>query len=337
MPLNKANIAYAADVNLDLNTLKSDDSPGDASDIADERSYLLHEQLKEQDNKVDKAAEPISTMMDKEVSFAPPTTPPRQIDIKKPPPALKSPALKSPTFMSPDFLANKIMKMSVDDDASATHSATPDDSVAPSTKASEAFEMMRKQDGSRSRPYISSIDLNTPELSRDFEGQYCASMERNGWRRPGIHVRRVINNLDVGKWSAEMPEKDEFPEYEGRSFLVKRPALDACMRDPNLYHKKKRFEDVKQVHKNHVSKHDWVYHLIVVNEGIELENAHFAGEQTHVIQTQYNPIKLDKHEHEYGCSLRLLYAYWEIAFSSGGLKIYSDGAEGSVNMKNFYD
>lgn len=337
MTLNKANEAIADELDefegVKEETVDNQDDSKIDNAARGERSYLLQELKK--NSPVAQVTE--TAAMPEASKETPPLTPPRQIEFK-PPPATKTPppAMKTSAFMSPDFLAANVMKMKLDDDDAAP--ATADESVAPSTKGSSEgyYEWARKQDGSRSSPYLTYINLNCPEISRDFEGQYCPTLERNGWQRPGVHVRHLINNLDMDMWSAEIPEEGEFAEFEGRCFLVKRPSHDACMKKPDLYHKKNKLDDVKQVHKNHKTKHDWVHHLIYFNEGVILENAHFAGEQTRVVETKHNPVKIEKHENEFDCNIRLLYVYWEIAFASGGMKIFKDNRS-QANKKNIFD
>ena len=81
-----------------------------------------------------------------------------------------------------------------------------------------------------------------------------------------------------------------------------------------------------------------MYHLVYVNEGVKLENSHFAGEVTSIIRTKYNPVKIKaKHEdNDFNMDGNLLYTYWEITFKEGSVKLGNED-EGRVEKKKLFN
>ena len=266
------------------------------------------------------------------VLMSPPVlTPPRQI----------VPKAKPSPFLSPSLFQKLSIAGSDADSVAASTSGHETTAREEGTNGPSLTTTFALEDGSRERPYRTFIDLERPETSRDFEAHFIVGMTRNKWERPGIHLRKMINMFDMESWTAEIPKVGEFPEVKGRAVLIRRPAFDFIQRKPKLYHKKLQKEDVKKAHQNYVRQEkiqDWVYHLVYMNEGVELENSHFAGEATSIVRTNFNPIKIEgKHENnDFNTDVHLLYAYWEIAFKDGGVKL-GDEDEGRVDKKNLFD
>ena len=257
------------------------------------------------------------------------------------PPQQPFPKAKSPPFLSPALFQKLSIAGSDADSVAASTTAHETTTRGEASNAGSLATSTVVEDGSRQRPYLSYIDLKHPEASRDFEAHFINGMTRNKWERPGIHIRKMINMFDMELWSAEIPKFGEFPEFKGRCILVRRPAFDFVQRKPRIYHKRLQKEDVKKAHQNYVRQEklqDWVYHLVYVNEGVELENSHFAGEATSIVRTNYNPVKIEaKHEdNDFNTDVNLLYAYWEIAFKEGGVKL-GDEDEGRVDKKKLFD
>lgn len=268
---------------------------------------------------------------------APPLTPPRPpLFASKSPPMF---ATKSPPFSSPHALFQK-MTLNDDDSATVDSSSGAGGAVAGSgATASKEDKQPPLQDGTRAHPYLTFLDLNTPERGRDFEATFVTLMHRAGWERPGIHIRRLVNNCDMEAWEAEIPGKEEHTEYAGRSILVRRPAFDHVQLKPKLYHSKIKKEDVFKAHTNYLLQGklvDWVYHLVYFNENVVLDNSHFSGEKTNKVKTEYVPVKIGSHDNPFGKDLYFLYASWEIAFQDGGVKL-GDADAGKVDKKKFFD
>lgn len=353
VPLNSANKALLArEQDKSVSSEKNSDAGSDVGKR--QRSFLLEEQgsVASTESVSSAASAPIATTSVATDSIPESAMPESQQPvaggIMRSPSFLtptrslpaKSPSFKSPSFKSPDNLPEMLKRMNVssDDNDSVAHSVNTED-ITGSADTQSSQETVQIQDGTREYPYLSFIDLNHPEMGRDFEAQFCQQMKRRGWRRPGIHVRRLINTLDIDSWSAEMPGDDEFPQFKGRCFLVRRPAWDAIQKQPNLYHKKLKIDDVKEVHLDQLSqkKHmDWVYYLVYTNSGVELDNSHFAGEKTSVVKTHHNAVKVSSSENEFCQDLRFMYVYWELALSTGGVKVV-DGEEKQLDKRKMFD
>ena len=291
-----------------------------------ERSFLLSEK-----------AAGAWTSETKPTMETPQKTATKKEDWLKSPPISTPPKTKSSPFLSPSLFQKLSLGGSDNDSAAPSVIATEEDSGATSSQTSSTTE-----DGSRQYPYLTFIDLEHPERSRDFDAHFVVAMSRLGWERPGIHVRKMINSFDMELWSAEIPKPGEFPKYEGRCMLVRRPAFDFIQRKPNLYHSKKLAkDDVKKAHQNYIRQgdiQDWVFHLLYVNDGIELDNSHFAGEVTSIVETGFNPVKLASghDDNEFNQDVRMLYVFWEIAYKHGGLKL-GDPDERKVDKKKLFD
>ena len=230
---------------------------------------------------------------------------------------------KSPN-LTPMF--NKL-SLGSDDESEAP---SPPNSVASSKPgvikaAAYSGRHSASEDGSREFPFKTFVNLDKPECTRDFDAHVVQGMKRLGWKRHGIHVRKFIQSMDMDLWTATVPA-DEFPEYEGRCLLIKRPAQDYIQRHPNLYHAKMKCAETKEAHEGYNLKGDlveYLFHLLIFPEGVVLDNTHFAGEATPIVQTHFNPVMVsaDHNDNNFGKDLPMMWVYWDIAFKDGGIKL----------------
>ena len=294
----------------------------------EQHSYLLSEKALASSNL------PMTTTEDDTEKQPPVLTPPRQIG---------TPIKSSASFLN--NLSPAFRKMSLDDNESiSTKGSTKGDGTEVSTKLSSLGE-----EGTESHPWIDWMNLEHPERNRDFEGHFVVNMNRFGWKRPAIHIRKHIVPMDMEFWTAFVPEKGKFPMFRNRCVMIKRPAFDFYQRNPDKYHDKLTLGEaadncqaVFEAHTHYIEQGDlieYVYHLLVFAESIVLDSAHFAGDNpARVVETQHNTIKLEKNDssNEFGKDICSNYAMWEIAFLDGGIKMNTEKKKKKINKKNMF-
>lgn len=281
-----------------------------------------------------------------------PSTPPRSVLAWPGFAAAKSP-LKSPPPKSTSGLADAFAKLYVgagEEDITAEETQTGGDSVSSMDKSKlEKLILEFKppdEDGTREKPFKEWINLEHPERNQTFCVQPVQGMKRKEWKRNGVHIRKLVCAPDAEGWTMEIPSVHEFPLVQGRCALVRRPAYTAVEKSPALYHAKleitKECTAVKEAHTNHVVQNatdvsGFVYHLLIFPEGIELDNAHFAGMATPIVDTNFTPVTLKKDDSDnpFGKDVHMLYAYWEIAEASGGIRVAAPGAK-SADFKSYF-
>ena len=194
-------------------------------------------------------------------------------------------------------------------------------------ESTEGFGNTASFEGSRERPFISFVNLEHPELTRDFDVQFVQGMKRHGWKRPAFHIRKYIVNMDMDLWSATIPGDNDYPaEYKDRCILIKRPSFDCIQRHPALYHEKMDCAETKEAHEGYLLKNEiveYVYHLLVFPVSVALDNNHIAGEATLIVETKYNAVVVpDSHDtNPFKKKLCMVWVYWEIALKQGGIKL----------------
>ena len=84
--------------------------------------------------------------------------------------------------------------------------------------------------------------------------------------------------------------------------------------------------ETKEAHEGYNLKGDlveYLFHLLIFPEGVVLDNTHFAGEATPIVQTHFNPVMViaDHNDNNFGKDLHMMWVYWDIAFKDGGIKL----------------
>jgi len=174
------------------------------------------------------------------------------------------------------------------------------------------------------------MNLERPELNRDFHALLVEGMTRNKWRGNAVHVRKMVLGVDWKLWTAEIPLEDEFPQYARRCILIKRPSLDYFERkNPSLFHAKNFCEATRGADMSHAKSDlavEYLYHLVYFPSHVVLENAHFQGSARRKVKTKMQPAVIPKNheDNRFKEDLTCVYVYWDVAFKHGGHEIDSD-------------
>jgi hypothetical protein len=178
--------------------------------------------------------------------------------------------------------------------------------------------------GSKRNPFITEINLEFPERNFYFGAQVVKDFERDGWSRPGVHIRKTIAVPDFRKWAASQPKPEDFPDHANRCVLIKRPSRDAFERDLDLYfdgigclNTLKAHEATEELIRED-DERQWLYYLLVFPRVID--NEIFEGSGQRVIPTRHNPLCLDAADltNTFKTDLHSMHVYWEIAFKVDG-------------------
>ena len=241
---------------------------------------------------------------------------------------------KSPAFMHDLSPAFRKMNLSGSEDA---------ESISAKGEGTEVSTISTIEDGTEAHPWIAPMNLVHPERTRDFEAHFVSCMKRLGWKRPGVHIRKPILAPDMDHWTASIPPKGRFPLFENRCVQIKRPAFDFVQRHPELCHDKLKCacQAAKEAHEDHLERGnpiECVHHLLVFDEAVVFENAHFAGEATREVETHHNPITIegDHSGNEFGENLRCQCVHWEVAFKDGGVKLKDEKDNKKVDKKQLH-
>jgi hypothetical protein len=196
--------------------------------------------------------------------------------------------------------------------------------------------------GSVEMPHLCLMDLDFPERTRDFNPQFVGSIERHGWSRRGIHIRKTVPPPDWKLWTATIPSEDSYsPEYQNKCVLVKGPSRDFFQRNTDIYSQKITCDATVKAHKSTEiqiknTTREWTYYLLVFPE--EIDNAHFVQDGSKNVPTIPHPITV-KHNNKlntFGKELRTCCVYWEVAYKNGGNPLES-ATQAVSDESKFFD
>jgi hypothetical protein len=185
--------------------------------------------------------------------------------------------------------------------------------------------------GSKSSPFISPVNLEFPERSRDFDAIFVNDLPRREFSWKAIHLRVTCPVPDHRHWTAVVPELDsDQADLAGRVLLIKGPAQDFYQRNCDVYHQKTKCpktldaHDKAEINMAQILKDSperfFKYYLVVFPEGTELHNPHLAGSFTNEVPAKTNIIPLDRNhaKNPFTKDINGASVYWEIAYKYGG-------------------
>ena len=187
--------------------------------------------------------------------------------------------------------------------------------------------------GSRLNPFIVLADPKRAQcVAESFKIAFVPTMKHHGLSRPAFHISKTYNVIDASLVKAEIPKVGEFPDYEGRCFLVAEPSLDLWARKAKLFHSGQAVVCDSTLTANEGIQTDWdnnkslqtKWHLIILPEAIN--NTHFSQSSDSAIPTFEDVTILPKayEGNDTGEDVVGNIAYWELACDQGGHKLTNE-------------
>jgi hypothetical protein len=202
--------------------------------------------------------------------------------------------------------------------------------------------------GSKYNPFLSPVDLDFPERSRDFNTHIIEGLERGDYAWKAAHIRTTVPTPDRNLWSAVIPDPSTIAtEYVGRVILIKAPSLDFYERNHDIYHHKLKCEQTKKAHRsadaemkaNKDDERHSKYYLLIFPEGTELDNSHLGSSGSNTVPKYSNAITFERKHvfNKYGKDILGTAVYWEIAFKNGGKPIGNVTDDADKDESTFFD
>jgi hypothetical protein len=196
-----------------------------------------------------------------------------------------------------------------------------------------------KQDGSANFPHIIIANPDKPEANHGFEISEINGFECRNYKRNGFHICRVSAPTQEDAWDMIVPW-EKYPTIAHRAVLCHGPSQHFWHADANRYHQNDICPVTKTVHESVQTEigndplRQYVWYLIVLPEGTELENHILSDDAVHVkkgVNEMVESVKLDPDEDEitevFGCDI-----YWRIA-KKGGNMIRSPDTTGTKKKR----
>ena len=193
--------------------------------------------------------------------------------------------------------------------------------------------------GTLERPWVTMVDLNHPERTRDGFDVVCVQGIRSGnFLRSAVHIRKMIEVSDSEEWKATIPQNlgPSLSQYDGRCVLIMGPSRPYWFKSNEHYHRTKFCQITANAHaaaqlgieRDETKRRSLTYWLLVFPENVTLNNSTFSGDLTEVDMEEV-PMKED----DDGVVICSLAVYWVVALE-GGVRI-DEKKKKSAGKKKF--
>jgi hypothetical protein len=257
---------------------------------------------------------------------------------RKPPPDSATKSTKSKSKLtSPTPSTRSSSRNKVPDDILTSSASSPPPSTSyqfattsslgnAGHSSSLLLSWSTRQDGSMQSPWLQFVDIERPEVNREFGIQYVLQMTQGQYERNGFHIRMTVAALDWDKWEAVIPKQGAYPaEYNNRLVLVKGPSFSYFEKNSEEYHKGSDKNNCTHTTKAHTATEleiekdtarQWTYYLLVFPHNIVLDNSIFSDDDD-ILPIVPNPVISLGANNAFDKDIRGMVVYWCIAIAGG--------------------